>query len=72
MKTTVNIPDPLMREAKEYAARHGTTITELVAEGLRTVVQRNPRGSVELPVSPRSGGPAIDLSDRSAVWDHAT
>ncbi len=61
-----------MREAADYAARHGTTITELVTEGLRTVVRSAPTSVVELPVSTRRGGPKLDLADRSALWDHAT
>ena len=68
----MSTPDPLMREVEEHAARHGRTVTELVAEGLRAVLASEATGGSELPVSPRRGGPSIDLMDRDEVWDHAT
>lgn len=44
MKTTIEIPDTLLKEAKDVAAARGTTLKELVATGLRAVVHdaRNP------------------------------
>jgi hypothetical protein len=38
MKTTVEIPDALFREAKRYAASHDLTFREVVETGLRRVV----------------------------------
>ena len=38
MKTTLDIADPLLREAKRVAAREGTTLRALVEQGLRRVV----------------------------------
>lgn len=38
MKTTVEISDPLLREARELAAREGITLRELMERGLRRVV----------------------------------
>ena len=35
MKTTLNIHDTLLIEAKAFAARHRSTLTRLVEEGLR-------------------------------------
>lgn len=37
MKTTIELPDPLLRQAKVLAARRGSTLRELVVEGLRHV-----------------------------------
>jgi len=34
MKTTLGIPDPLFREAKEMAARQGMTLKQFVTEAL--------------------------------------
>ena len=44
MKTTVEIPDALFREAKEYAARQGIPMREVFERGLRTVVERSTAG----------------------------
>lgn len=43
MKTTVEIPDDLLREAKEYAARHGIPLREVVTRGIRSVVKGSSR-----------------------------
>lgn len=42
MKTTVEIPDSLLREAEEVASREHTTLETLLAEGLRLVIRRHP------------------------------
>ena len=38
MKTTVEIPDPLLSEAKRLAARQHTTVRALIEQGLRQVL----------------------------------
>ena len=46
MKTTVEIPDNLMRKAKALAARQKITLRALIEEGLRKVL-REPEGERE-------------------------
>jgi len=38
MKTTLDISDPLLRDARKIAAREGTTLRALVEQGLRQIV----------------------------------
>jgi hypothetical protein len=38
MKTTIDISDPLLREARKLAEREGVTLRALVERGLRRVV----------------------------------
>ena len=39
MKTTIEIADPLLREARKLAAREGITLKALVERGLHHVIQ---------------------------------
>lgn len=44
MKTTIDVADALLEEARQVAARDRTTLRELVQEGLRRVLEeRRPR-----------------------------
>ena len=43
MKTTLEISDPLLREARKLAAREHTTLRSLVERGLRQVVTEKKR-----------------------------
>lgn len=40
MKTTLEIPDPLFRQAKSVAAKQGIPLRELVSEALAEKLQR--------------------------------
>lgn len=49
MKTTVEISDALLAEAKKVAARERTTIRTLIEQGLRqAIAQRKQRGRFQL------------------------
>ena len=49
MKTTVELPDSLLDEAKKMAARQDTTLRVLIIEGLRRVlVERKRAGAFRL------------------------
>lgn len=49
MKTTVEIPDSLLRKARRVAAREGTTVRARIVQGLRRVLaERTLRGTFRL------------------------
>jgi len=64
MKTTLEIPDSLFRQAKAHAALTGRKLKDLVADGLRLVLthgvaQTRPQ-RVEFPIiRAKQGGPVI-------------
>lgn len=45
MKTTVEIPNALLEEARKLAAREGTTVRALVEEGLRRIIAERRQAS---------------------------
>ena len=47
MKTTIEIADPLLRDAKRLAAREGTTLRTLIETGLRNEVERRKQPGAE-------------------------
>ena len=49
MKTTIDLPEPLIEEAKRIAARDSLTLRELVEAGLRMVLkERRARATFKL------------------------
>ncbi len=71
MRTTVDLPDELFREAKARAALDGVKlkdlITRFVAQGLRQVpVPRPARRRSELPSRPPTGRPIPALTNAEA------
>lgn len=46
MKTTVDIPQSLLDEAKKLAANHRTTVKALIEEGLRRVIGEHQRSGI--------------------------
>jgi hypothetical protein len=71
MRTTVSIPDDLLRGAKLAAAEAGRTLSDLVEDGLRLLLARHPEPSqapFELPVFGGSGlRPGVDLEDKEGL-----
>jgi hypothetical protein len=67
LRTTLDLPDELLRQARQRAAEEGTTVTALLADGLRLRLARVAPGSGprrKLPVSKLGGGlqPGIDAA----------
>lgn len=68
MKTTLIIPDHLMRQLKRQAAQRGQTLSAAVAEALRRGLTDAPNADVpELPTH-RMGRPKVDIADRDALY----
>jgi hypothetical protein len=68
MKTTLIIPDHLVRSLKERAARSGQTLSAVVAEALRRGLEAGPpREPMPLPTHPM-GRPRVDVADRDALY----
>ena len=73
MKTTVELPDALLREAKRMAIRDGTTVRALIERGLRSVVKgRVPGHSFTLRKASFSGDGLVagrSLGDWDTIRD---
>jgi hypothetical protein len=68
MKTTIDISDPLLREARSVAARDGTTLRALVEKGLRQVVAEKKRKSPYRLRQVTFGGRGLTAEFRQAEW----
>jgi hypothetical protein len=74
MRTTIRLPDDLLRKALKKALEQGRALTSLIEEGLKTVLAEPkpaPRTAVRLPVSRARGGtlPGVDLNRSSDLLD---
>ncbi len=72
-RTTVRLPDELMRAAKRRAQQTGRTLTQLLEDCLRAELRHAVRPSRVSEPLPTYGGeglrPGVDLSDSSALED---
>jgi Ribbon-helix-helix protein, copG family len=74
-RTTVRLPDELMRRAKRKAAAEGRSLTSLIEESLRIALGERssaPKAKRVLPpVSTATGGllPGIDLNSSAALQE---
>lgn len=75
MKTTLELNDALLAEAKVVAVQQRTTLTRLIEEGLRLRLQKQqtPARPVRLPVYHGKGGlmPGLDGLSNKAMLDAA-
>jgi plasmid stability protein len=70
MRTTVNIDDHLLAEAKVRAARHNRSLGDIIDDALRRQFSAAERSdtSIALPTyGTRSTRPLVDIDDRDAV-----
>jgi putative antitoxin of VapBC-like toxin-antitoxin system len=70
MKTTIELPDPLLERAKRVAARDSTTLRELIEEGLRHVLdERAARRAPFVLKDARVEGQGLNQELAGASWD---
>jgi hypothetical protein len=73
MRTTINLDDDLLAEAKQVAARTGRSLAAVVEDALRESLHRRHhtvRRVVELPVFGEGGvRPGVDIDDSAALLD---
>ena len=73
MKTTLEIDDRLLARAKRHAVTHGTTLRAVVEDALRARLtpRSEARATYRFTPPTRAGTrpPAIDISDRKALYD---
>jgi Family of unknown function (DUF6364) len=74
-RTTVRLPDDLIRRAKHKAATEGRSLTALIEEGLRRVLNDRPATGITRRTMPRvstaTGGlmSGIDLNDSARLQE---
>ena len=74
MKTTVEIADALLSEARKVAARRSVTLRTLIEEGLRQVVKTSVQGTFRLRDESFVGeglGPSFEHADWAQVREAA-
>lgn len=69
MKTTVNLPDELLREAKELARREQVTLTALIERGLRAVVAEGEQAAAFVLPDASVDGNGVQREFRDAPWE---
>lgn len=68
MKTTIDIPDPILDEARKLAERDGTTVKALVELGLRKVLAEKRRDTFKLR-NASFKGKGLQPEVEGASWD---
>jgi hypothetical protein len=69
MKTTVEISDALLEEARRLAAASGTTVRALIESGLRIVIDQRRRGKAFRLRKASVAGKGVRAGVREGDWD---
>jgi hypothetical protein len=69
VKTTVEIADPLLREAREVAAREGVTLRTLIERGLARVVRETKKPVAFKLRRAAFKGRGLQAEFRDAPWE---
>ena len=69
MKTTVEIPDTLLDEARKLASREGTTLRALIEQGLRHVIAERKRAATFQLRKSTFKGAGLQSAVAGSSWD---
>ncbi len=69
MKTTVDIPDMLLKEARKVALREGTTVRALIQQGLRRVLAERKQSKAFRLRKATFKGKGLHPRAAGASWD---
>jgi hypothetical protein len=69
MKTTVEISDPLLREARKLAAREGVTLRTIIERGLHRVITETKQGTPFKLRRASFKGKGLQPELRHASWE---
>lgn len=69
MKTTVEIPDPVLNQARKLAAQEGTTVKALIELGLRRVITERQRNDEFQLRRATFKGRGLQPELRDASWE---
>lgn len=78
MRTTINLPDSLLAQAKKAAVDADSTLTDFIADAIRvSLAQKKKRSLAEVPPMPtftpppgeEGFQPGVDLDDTAALQD---
>ena len=66
----MNLPDSLLEAARFRAQQEGRTVTSLVEEALRALLEDEVRARTPMTLPTWTGGRLlVDLDDKAAVWN---
>ncbi|MCU1339643.1 MAG: hypothetical protein JWO19_5224 [Bryobacterales bacterium] len=71
MKTTVDLPDSLFREAKACAESRGVSFRQMIEEGLRAVIREAPPAATKTPGVHQAAQPFVKPSIKAAANDRS-
>lgn len=74
MRTTLRLPDDLLREVKRFATETDRSLTRVIEDALREALARRGKGqahrALSLPTHGRGGlQPGVDLDDTAALLE---
>jgi hypothetical protein len=71
MRTTIDVNDAILREAKRRAVEEGGTLKEVIERALRQYLGKGKRSGYRLRWRTERGRlqPGVRLDDRDALWD---